>query len=543
MKRGLFLGLTLFLLTFGGMVLLLMSCGGGGGGSSSGGSSTVSSDKGSIAVLLADGPADDYEHLWITITEVSLIPADGKAAPVVIFTSPTGLRVDLLDLRKEDYLLTIRNNVPAGQYNKIRLGVSKIEPEGGPCVDMTVKLPSGRIDLNPREPFKVTGGGTLAIRLDIDANKSINLHQAGKSGKCIFRPVVFVDIHEEAPTARCPKVLNGIIESLKVNSGGQVEGFTLNLQDNRGTIEVSLPSNATIINSQGVCASPNDLKVGEQVKVRGRLVSTTVFQASMVVVGQLLDVTGTVVVVPVITPISSGSTFTFDLVALPGQELVGQWTVQGQACTLTLTGCDILADPASIQEGMTVRIFGKLVSQTGQSGQTSATLRAAAIIVGEQEIVGQITSITQVTGGVQATIQQSGGSLASIFIPAGTPISLQGDGAVPLSLLCVGRQVSILLKPGTLTADQVKVQPENHEGTVTSTDISTSTLVVDLGGGQSETVLVEPGAIILNSKGDGQSLGSFGDIKATDSIAYFGLIGCGTDATFHAFVVVIGDTN
>jgi hypothetical protein len=107
----------------------------------------------------------------------------------------------------------------------------------------------------------------------------------------------------------------------------------------------------------------------------------------------------------------------------------------------------------------------------------------------------------------------------------------------------VGRQVSILLKPGTLTADQVKVQPENHEGTVTSTDISTSTLVVDLGGGQSETVLVEPGAIILNSKGDGQSLGSFGDIKATDSIAYFGLIGCGTDATFHAFVVVIGDTN
>jgi hypothetical protein len=91
----------------------------------------VSSDKGSIAVLLADGPADDYEHLWITITEVSLIPADGKAAPVVIFSSPTGLRVDLLDLREEDYLLTIRNNVPAG-HNRSGWGF-KIEPEGGLC--------------------------------------------------------------------------------------------------------------------------------------------------------------------------------------------------------------------------------------------------------------------------------------------------------------------------------------------------------------------------------------------------------------------------
>jgi hypothetical protein len=548
MKRGLVLGLTLFFLAFGGMVLLLMSCGGGGGGSSSGGASggsspTVSSDKGSIAVLLADGPADDYEHIWITITEVSLIPADGKAAPVVIFNSPTGLRVDLLDLREEDYLVTIRNNVPAGVYTKIRLGVSKIEPQGGPCADMTVKLPSGRIDLDPREPFQVTAGRMLAIRLDIDANKSINLHQAGKSGKCIFRPVVFVDIHEEAPTARCPKVLNGTIASLNVVSGGQTVGFTLNLQDNRGTIEVSLPSNATVINSQGGCASRNDLRAGDQVKVRGKLVGTTVFQASMVVVGQLLDVTGTVVAVPVVTPISSGSTFTFDFAALAGQELVGQWTVLGQACTLTLTGCDTLADPASIQEGMTVRIFGKLVSQTGQNGQTSTILRAAAIIVGEQQIVGQVTSITPVNGGMQATIQQSGGSSASIFIPAGTPIFLQGNGAIPPGLLCVGRQVSILLKPGTLTASQVKVQPEKHEGIVHSTNPSASTLNVILGGGQSETVQVEPGAIILNSKGDGQSLGSFGDIKGGDSVAYFGLTGCGTDTTFHAFVVVIGDTN
>lgn len=88
MKRGLVLGLAFFFLALGGIVLFLVSCGGGGGGSSSGGSSAVSPDKGSIAVLLADGPADDYEHIWITITEISLIPADGKAGPVIIFSSP-----------------------------------------------------------------------------------------------------------------------------------------------------------------------------------------------------------------------------------------------------------------------------------------------------------------------------------------------------------------------------------------------------------------------------------------------------------------------
>jgi hypothetical protein len=115
---------------------------------------------------------------------------------------------------------------------------------------------------------------------------------------------------------------------------------------------------------------------------------------------------------------------------------------------------------------MTVRIFGKLVSQTGQNAQNSTTLRAAAIIVGEQQIAGQITSITQVNdSGVQATIQQNSGSPVSRFIPTERPFP-PGRWSTA-GLLCEGRQVSILLKPGTLTADQVKVQPDKHEGTVT----------------------------------------------------------------------------
>jgi hypothetical protein len=65
-------------------------------------------------------------------------------------------------------------------------------------------------------------------------------------------------------------------------------------------------------------------------------------------------------------------------------------------------------------------------------------------------------------------------------------------------------------------------------------------LTVTLTGGGTETVYIEPGATILNSQGDLQALIAFGGIKVGDSIAYFGLAGCGTDIRFHAFVVVIG---
>jgi hypothetical protein len=124
--------------------------------------------------------------------------------------------------------------------------------------------------------------------------------------------------------------LNGTIASFNVDSGGQKVGFTLNLQDNRGTIQVSLPASASVVDSLGVCASPNALNIGDQVKVRGKLVSNAIFQASLVVVGQLLDVAGTVVVVPVVTPISSGSTFTFDFVALPDRSLWGNGQFRGR---------------------------------------------------------------------------------------------------------------------------------------------------------------------------------------------------------------------
>jgi hypothetical protein len=139
-------------------ILIFLSCGGGGG---SGTSSSSSAGTGSVAIFLADGPADDYDHIWITVNEVTLIPSEGEH--VVVYKSLAGHKLDILAYRDEDFLFTMKRKIPAGTYEKIRLEVSDIVPVGGPCSDM--RLPSGKIDLNPREKIIVETGETLAIRL------------------------------------------------------------------------------------------------------------------------------------------------------------------------------------------------------------------------------------------------------------------------------------------------------------------------------------------------------------------------------------------
>lgn len=513
--------------------LSLLSCGGGGGSGTVAGGGI--GGTGAVSVVLADSPTDEYQNIWLTITEVSLIPGN-DGAPVVIFQSAAGLRFDLLAYREEDFLLKVKRDVPAGQYSKIRLRVSNIEvtpkdPNNPPpCTGLDIKLPSGKIDLNPREPFTVNPGGNVSIRLDIDANKSINLHEAGNAGKCVFRPVVFVDIREGMPLGRCPEMLSGTIEKI-ISSNGQVAGFTLDLKDDRGTLDVRFLQNAAVVNGDGQCAVRGDLKVGDEVTVKGKLANDLTFETSLVVIGQLLDVIGTVVA----EPVPNGPTFTFTLNPLPDQALVGPLTVQGQSCTLVLMGCDTSVNPTDIKAGMTVRVFGKWISQ-------SAILRAASIILKDREVVGSITSLSQEAGGQDLTIEQNGGlGPVDLFIPDGTTIYLEGDGVIPVDLLCLGQEVQVFLDysiPSPLTAALVRVMPEKREGIVNIIDVDTRTLTVDLSG-MLTTVNVSSSATILKSTGDLQDLITFGDIKVNDNIAYFGLAACDDDTTFNAFVVIV----
>jgi len=497
------------------VMTVLAGCGGGGGGGVS-----ATSGTGTVAVFIKDGPTDQFEKILVTITEVSLIPERGS--PFVIYDNPSGCTIDLLDYRNEDYLLKIHRSVPAGEYSKIRLRVSDIElvPKAGSAIgsNIEVKLPSGKIDLNPRGTFTVAPGGTLSVRIDMDANKAIHVHPS-RAGWYIFRPVVFVDIETGYPAEICPKIVHGTVTSLNKNSHNQTTGFVMALDDHRGTLEVKLDPDTEIFLSYGEFGDASDLAVGQEVWVRGRMDASGALVASLVVIGDVLDVLGEVA--NVVSPSE------FWLTTFSGEALLGTYVVRiDPVKTLILTDCNTVVDAGAIQPGMVARVFGKLVGYE---------LRAVVVVLRPKEVKGEITAVSVVSGGRQLTVLPEGETTGvQVFVPTAAPVYIEGDGQVSAGYLTVGRNVRILLDPAIVspaTAKTVFIIGQKVEGTVIS--VGPDTMVV---GGL--TVRVPAGATVLDLR-SGCSLVPFSTIRAGDKVVFFGLETTGAD--FEAPVVLIVD--
>jgi len=511
----------------------ILATGGGGGG---GGGTSSSGGTGSVAVLLGDGPADDYDHIYVYVTKVSLIPAFGASPAIVIFqsSSPTGHKVDLLAYRDEDFLLGIKDDVPAGRYEKIRLEVASIEAEGGPCALEMIKLPSGKIDLNPRGGFEVRSGESLAIRLDMDANKSINLHEAGKSGKCIFRPVVFVDIKPGTVLQRCPANITGTITALIDRDQDKTsDGFVLDLTGARGLLTVWLETDAPVFGADGKPATPDVLLKGQQVWARGRLDAQGRFRARVAVVGQVLTIDG-VAQGPVQSPPDA-----FPFLPDVGQELVGQTNVKlFQDQSLVFRGCDAEVGWDAIVQDVPARAFGKV-------SFAEPELRAAVVLLRQVEITGTVVSFSDRLEGRDLNIDTGAGVVRPVFVPKDTPIFLEGDGRVPLDLVCTGTRVRVLLDAAAPqpTATDVKVLADLVEGTVTKrwTDPVEGDMLRVLPDGQTVTtdVHVRNGATIIDQQGNNYTLLSFADIKINDELKIFGLKPGPCNTHFEAFVVLV----
>lgn len=334
------------------MLLALMSC-----GSSSGGPATANQDSesfGSIGILLKDAPADEFQNIYITINEISLLPAPGEENPLVIFTSEEGYTIDLLDLRDQDFLLTLNEKVPVGTYSKVRMKISGINAVGGPCEDMEIDLPSGKIDINPQGSFTVEEGDVLYLRLDIDANKSINLHPAGKSGKCIFRPVVFAEvIPEENPATPCSMLFKGAISSLIYLTPDLIpEGFVLQREcPCQGALTVKLDESTLILSEDNVFSDPEVLQVDQALTVYGYLDELGALNAAFMVLGDALAVEGVV----------SGITDADTIIVAPdlGEEITGSTVVNLSPESLILTLCGQEMTFADITAGAGVVLVGR----------------------------------------------------------------------------------------------------------------------------------------------------------------------------------------
>ena len=501
------------------MMTVLAGCGGGGGESAS---SPGTAQTGTVAVFVKDGPAEQFEHIWVTITQVELLPVSGS--PVVIYENPSGCTIDILDHRDEDFLLKIHRSVPAGQYSKIRLRVTDIDlvPANWSTIVTDVKLPSGKIDLNPQGPFTVAPGGTLTIRLDIDANKAIHAHPSGDPNRYIFRPVVFVDIETGYPAALCPKLVHGTITEL-VESGGQTTGFYMDIENSRGTLEVKLNSGTDIFLADGEFGDASDLTVGQEVRVRGRMDSSGALVASLVIIGDVVNVLGDVT-----GPVVAGL---FPFTPFTGEELMGPYDVRiVTGKTLILMNCGTEVGPAAIQAGMVARVFGK---------GAGSEIYAVVVILRAKEVKGEITAAANVSGGRQLSVLQENGATANVLVPSAVPVYIEGDGQVSHDYLTMGRQVRILLDPTTaspLTAKAVFIEGEKVEGAVTSVNTAAGTMVVTDSNNVSYDVIVPADATILDLR-SGCDLVNFSTIEASDKVVFFGLETSGAD--FEAPVVLI----
>jgi hypothetical protein len=538
-KKGIQLMLSVMSLI--GIAVFFFGCGGG-GGSSGTPASDGSSSTGSVALFFSDAPDENLTELWIDVTKISLLPP-GNGKENVVFEDPSGEPINLLNHQDgDDFFLTLKK-VPAGSYEKIRLEVADIYAVGGPCDEnqtgQYIKLPSSRIDLNPQTRINVVRGEALRIKMDIDVNKSFQLHQAGKSGKCIFRPVMFVDIEKFKPSTACPQIIQGTIEEVNLDQNQ----FLIGLKGRRGTVTVEYKDNVTIYDENGDLSTEDALvgKKGLPAVVRGKFTSYGTFAASLIVIGEVDDVKGTVG-----SPVDETS-MTFPLAVDSGQELIGTWNVQASNGTLILFSCDEPANFNDIQPGMRAKVIGKVFSD----GTNPAYIKAVAIMLEQQKITGQLTSV-EPAGPNSAdyifTIETAPSNTVEVLVVEDTPVEFVGDGSVDIELLaqltaCGTHplvKVTATPSPDTtpnLAAQRVDVVPEKVSGAVTSVADNMITISTESQG--VVTVEVQNGAFVFRcSKNYGPV--PLSSIRVGDQVAAFGLTDCRVQpAQFLAFMVVI----
>jgi hypothetical protein len=450
--------LSIFLL--GLAFTVLTACGYGGGNNAD--TSSTATGTGSVALLLTDAPSDIFDEINITVIKAELMSDHGR---VTIFQGQRTFNLlDLTDAR----IFAIREGIPSGMYNKIRLTLADIElvdynGTNNPADDAVYhpKLPgNGKLDLNPRGSFRVVAGGTLVIQIDMDANKSIHIVKKGKKDEYNFRPVVFIDIVTDAFKDRFVKLhgdihaIDSTDQSFKLcNTDIPVQtAEDLKKTGSRGCVRVESGNNTAYFDINGMPATFSSLVEGEPATVFGRLqydkyidyhrdddreLRDLVLQAVLVELGpeasfQKLNGTAT-------SAVDVNDQFTMDVE--PGQGLITPLSlnIQIQQGTLLINR---KGQPVTTDDIVT----GKLVSARGVLDVNNDTLFASVIVV-------DTDSSTQLTGTVGAnpdsicgfTLMTATGD-RSIHTDSNTKAFLVVNGTssqIDVSALSTGQQADV----------------------------------------------------------------------------------------------------
>ena len=505
------------------ILFILLGCSGGGGSGSD-----TSSSMGTAAVFIKDAPTEEYDSIVLCINKATLEPGS-----VTLFESDSCVEVDLLDHQEKPFLLTVKD-IPAGIYNQIRLGVDYVDTVGGSCDDLDIKIPSGLIKINFQGPVAVKSGDKLGFEIDIHAKRSLNLHVAGNSQKCIFRPVIIAtvtNLGDIPPENKCPRILNGTIIEIK-EVEGEVIGFNLRLShDAKSQIFVRVNADTTIFDENGSFTTSDALKVGQKVKVRGELLKDGSIRAFVVAIGDLIKLYGTALT----EVISENGDLKFEMKLAPGQVVIDDTidvVVDNQ--TLILIDCNTEVGMDAIKPGIGVRAIGKI---------SEGDLIAAVLFLEEQKTYGTIIAMIDQGSFYELEFIPSGDTESIIIdLPYESGVALEGDGSIEKYLLeklvnCEPRKAHITLNESdTEVADFVEVKDEVIEGIIKTADPFLRTITLQ---GEPESIIQIQDFATIFRNGE---LINFDQLKSGDEIRVFGLAACPEDAVdFYGFVIVVVD--
>ncbi len=268
--------------------LVLTACGGGDGGS---GSASLEGGTGNVALLLTDGPTDDFDEINITVIKAELFCDSGH---ISIFEGEKTF--NLLNLADHGKIFAAGEGIPAGYCSKIRLTLTSIElvkkdDMGNILQQEYPSLPgNGKLDLVPRGSFHIAPGETIVIQIDMDAEKSIHIVETGSGNRYQFRPVVFVDVIDDSYQGKYIRVhgtigevdagsqafelCKGIDEPMPVplsESGSDSSDDEYEDSDYEGCIDVSVVDATAIFDESGKPTSFDQLVKGNEATVYGRL--------------------------------------------------------------------------------------------------------------------------------------------------------------------------------------------------------------------------------------------------------------------------------
>jgi hypothetical protein len=262
------------------LIASLVAAGCGQGGGSADDESASAGETGSVSVFLTDAPADDFDRIQLDIEGITLI---GGGPQVAIFTGSE--TIDLLDLENFSDLFVHADDVPAREYEKVRLKVSRIrlvkEGDDGEVIEIDPPA-NGKIDLLAPEGFRVHAGVDCVIEIDLDANESISRNG---NGRYRFRPVVKFEIRDTRPPRKlarmhgtirrvfddesfvlCPTLFMASRDVLESRERAPEGG----LGDRRRCMTVELGNRTGVFDQEGAPAPADELEVGDQVTVVGR---------------------------------------------------------------------------------------------------------------------------------------------------------------------------------------------------------------------------------------------------------------------------------